>query len=228
MEHLETIWQQPDEGIWETRGGRKHFTYSKVMAWVAFDRMIKDAEDHGLPGPVERWRPVRDQIKDQVLERGFHKGKNSFTQHFDTDELDASLLLIPLVGFLPHDDPRVRGTTAAVETELLQDGFVLRYSTQTASDGLPPGEGAFLACSFWLVDNWHMQDREADARGAVRAPARPAQRRRPAERGIRPGRQAHDRQLPAGVQPHGADRQRDEPRPATGRHRRGRRSRAES
>ncbi len=162
--HLETIWQQPDEGIWETRGGRKHFTYSKVMAWVAFDRMVKDAETHGLDGPVEHWKAVRDQVHAEVLQRGFHPGKNSFTQHFDTDALDASLLLIPLVGFLPHDDPRVRGTTAAVERELLRDGYVLRYDTQGGSDGLPGGEGAFLACSFWLVDNWHMQGRKDDAR----------------------------------------------------------------
>ncbi len=162
--HLETIWQQPDEGIWETRGGRKHFTYSKVMAWVAFDRMVKDAETHGLEGPVEHWKAVRDQIHATVLQNGFRPGKNSFTQHFETDELDASLLLIPLVGFLSHDDPRVRGTTAAVERELLKDGYVLRYSTQDSSDGLPPGEGAFLACSFWLVDNWHMQGRKEDAR----------------------------------------------------------------
>ena len=113
---------------------------------------------------MDHWREVRDQIRDQVLERAFHPGKNSFTQHYDTDELDASLLLIPLVGFLSHDDPRVRGTTAAIEKELLQDGFVLRYSTADSKDGLPPGEGAFLACSFWLVDNWHMQGREDDAR----------------------------------------------------------------
>ncbi len=164
MEHLEQIWRQPDDGIWETRGGRKHFTYSKVMAWVAFDRMVKDAESHNLAGPVDRWCTVRDEIMAEVLERGFHKGKNSFTQHFDTDELDASLLMIPLVGFLPHDDPRVRGTTAAIERELLQDGFVLRYSTQDSKDGLPPGEGAFLACSFWLVDNWHMQGRQEEAK----------------------------------------------------------------
>ena len=164
IEHLEQVWQQPDDGIWETRGGRKHFTYSKVMAWVAFDRMVKDAEAHKLPGPVDRWTKVRDQIMAEVLERGFHKDKNSFTQHYDTEELDASLLMIPLVGFLPHDDPRVRGTTAAIEKELLQDGFVLRYTTQDSKDGLPPGEGAFLACSFWLVDNWHMQDRQADAK----------------------------------------------------------------
>jgi GH15 family glucan-1,4-alpha-glucosidase len=164
VEHLETIWQQPDEGIWETRGGRKHFVYSKVMVWVAFDRMVKDAEDHDLPGPKEHWAAIRDQIHAEVCAKGFHAAKNSFVQHYDTDELDASLLLIPLVGFLPHDDPRVRGTTAAIERELLKDGYVLRYSTSDSKDGLPPGEGAFLACSFWLVDNWHMQDRTADAR----------------------------------------------------------------
>ena len=163
IQHLGNIWQQPDEGIWETRGGRKHFTYSKVMTWVAFDRMIKDAEEHGLEGPVEKWKVTRDAIRDMILDKGFHVGKNSFTQHFDTDELDASLLLIPLVGFLPHDDERVLGTTAAVERELYKDGYVLRYNTEDESDGLPPGEGAFLACSFWLVDNWNMQGRRSDA-----------------------------------------------------------------
>ena len=163
IRHLGNIWQQPDEGIWETRGGRRHFTYSKVMAWVAFDRMIKDAEEHGLDGPLDEWKATREAIRDAVLEKGFHPGKNSFTQHFDTDVLDASLLLIPLVGFLPHDDPRVLGTTAAIENELLKDGYVLRYNTEGESDGLPPGEGAFLACSFWLVDNWSMQGRRDDA-----------------------------------------------------------------
>ncbi len=164
IEHLAAIWQQPDDGIWETRGGRKQFTYSKVMVWVAFDRMVKDAEEHGLEGPVAHWKEIRDQVHAEVMAKGFHRGKNSFTQHFDTDDLDASLLLIPLAGFLPHDDPHVRGTTAAIERELLQDGFVMRYGTAGGSDGLPPGEGAFLACSFWLVDNWQMQDRQADAR----------------------------------------------------------------
>ncbi len=163
IKHLEDIWAQPDEGIWETRGGRKHFTYSKVMVWVAFDRMIKDAEEHGLEGPVDHWKEIRDQIRTMVEEKGFNTAKNSFIQHFETEQLDASLLLLPLVGFLPHDDPRVRGTTAAVERELLKDGYVLRYSTTDSEDGLPPGEGAFLACSFWLVDNWHMQGRETDA-----------------------------------------------------------------
>ena len=163
VKHLGQIWQQPDEGIWETRGGRKHFTYSKVMAWLAFDRMVKDAEDHGLDGPIDEWKATRDEIRDTVLEKAFNVAKNSFTQHYDTEELDASLLLIPLVGFLPHDDPRVRGTTEAIERELLKDGFVLRYNTSDSADGLPPGEGAFLACSFWLVDNWSMQGRRKDA-----------------------------------------------------------------
>ncbi len=160
------------------------------MVWVAFDRMVRDAEEHGLDGPVERWKEVRDQVREEVLTKGFHRGKNSFTQHFDTDELDASLLLIPLAGFLPHDDPRVAGTTAAIERELLQDGFVLRYSHGGQQDGLPPGEGAFLACSFWLVDNWHMQGRAGGCAGAVREAAGAAQRPRPAQRGIRPEGQA--------------------------------------
>jgi GH15 family glucan-1,4-alpha-glucosidase len=163
IEHLEAIWQLPDEGIWETRGGRQNFTYSKVMAWVAFDRMVKDAEEHGLDGPVDHWRVVRDEIHATVCTRGFNAAKGCFVAHYEADQLDASLLLIPLVGFLPHDDPRVLGTTAAVERELYKNGYVLRYTTEDSKDGLPPGEGAFLACSFWLVDNWHMQGREADA-----------------------------------------------------------------
>ena len=163
IEHLETMWNEPDEGIWETRGGRQHFVYSKVMAWLAFDRMIKDVEEHGLDGPVEHWRAVRDAIAEAVCTQGFNPVKNSFRQHYGTEEVDASLLLIPLVGFLPHDDPRVLGTTAAVERELYKDGFVLRYNTAASLDGLPPGEGAFLACSFWLVDNWYMQGRIAEA-----------------------------------------------------------------
>ena len=163
VDHLAEIWQQPDEGIWETRGGRQQFVYSKVSAWVAFDRMIHDATKHGLDGPIERWTAIRDQIHSEVCKKGFNKAKNSFVQHYETDKLDASLLLIPLTGFLPHSDERVRGTTAAIERELMQDGFVLRYRSEETSDGLPPGEGAFLPCSFWLVDNWTKQGREADA-----------------------------------------------------------------
>ncbi len=164
LEHLGEIWQQPDEGLWETRGGRRHFTFSKVMAWVAFDRGIKDAEMHGLEAPLDRWRQVRDQIHATVCRDGYDKKLGSFTQSFGDTALDASLLLIPIVGFLPHEDPRVQGTVQAVERDLLVDGFVLRYRTEDGGDGLPQGEGAFLACSFWLASAWHMQGRHAEAK----------------------------------------------------------------
>jgi GH15 family glucan-1,4-alpha-glucosidase len=162
--HLETIWDQPDEGIWEVRGGRKHFTHSKVMAWVAFDRAVRSAEEFGLAGPLDHWRTVRDRIHDDVCQRGFDARQNSFVQSYGVTALDASLLLIPLVGFLPPSDSRVRGTVAAIERELLRDGFVMRYDTGRGTDGLPPGEGAFLACSFWLVDNYVLQNRYEDAK----------------------------------------------------------------
>jgi GH15 family glucan-1,4-alpha-glucosidase len=164
LEHLETIWHEPDEGIWETRGGRQHFTFSKVMAWVAFDRAIASAEKFGLPGPLDHWREVRELIHATVCERSFNTQMNSFTQTYDGDQLDASLLLMPLVGFLPAADPRIAGTVAAVERDLLCEGFVMRYRTTEFNDGLPPGEGTFLACSFWLVDNLALQGRVADAR----------------------------------------------------------------
>ncbi len=164
LAHLVEIWQQPDEGLWETRGGRKHFTFSKVMAWVAFDRGIKDAERHGLDAPLDRWRQVRDQIHATVCRNGYDQDLGSFTQSFGDTALDASLLLISIVGFLPHDDARVRGTVQAVERELLVNGFVLRYRTEGGDDGLPAGEGAFLACSFWLASAWHMQGRRAEAK----------------------------------------------------------------
>jgi GH15 family glucan-1,4-alpha-glucosidase len=163
--HLETIWDQPDDGIWEVRGGRRHFTHSKVMAWVAFDRAVRSAEEFGLEAPLDRWRAVRDRIHDEVCDRGFDANQNSFVQSYDSAALDASLLLIPLVGFLPAADPRVRGTLAAIERNLMRDGFVMRYDTGSGTDGLPPGEGAFLACSFWLVDNYVLQKRYEDARG---------------------------------------------------------------
>jgi GH15 family glucan-1,4-alpha-glucosidase len=163
VRHLESIWEQPDEGLWEVRGGRRHFTHSKVMAWVAFDRVLRTAENFGLPGPLQRWRTVRDQIHAQVCERGFDSQKGSFVQSYGSKELDASLLMIPLVGFLPPTDPRVRGTLAAIEKELCVDGFVLRYDSERTADGLPPGEGAFLACSFWFADNLQMQGRTAEA-----------------------------------------------------------------
>jgi len=162
--HLETIWDQPDDGIWEVRGGRQHFTHSKVMAWVAFDRAVRSAEEFGLEAPLDRWRAVRDRIHDEVCDHGFDAGQNSFVQSYGSTALDASLLLIVLVGFLPAADPRVRGTLAAIERNLMRDGFVMRYDTGRGVDGLPPGEGAFLACSFWLVDNYVLQERYEDAR----------------------------------------------------------------
>jgi GH15 family glucan-1,4-alpha-glucosidase len=162
-EHLETIWREPDDGIWEMRGPRRHFTHSKVMAWVAFDRMIRDAENYGLEGPIERWRKVRDEIHALVCAEGYDSERQSFTQSFGDKELDASLLLIPAVGFLPIDDPRVAGTIAAIERELVSGGFVMRYRTEAVVDGLPSGEGVFLACSFWLADAYQAQGRTAEA-----------------------------------------------------------------
>ena len=164
LQHLQGIWAEPDEGLWETRGGREHFTFSKVMAWVAFDRCICDAEEYGLEGPVDEWRATRELIHATVCRDGFDAGQDSFTQVLGGKALDASLLLIPTVGFLPHNDPRVRGTVAAIERGLMQDGFVLRYRAEGGVDGLPDGEGAFLACSFWLVSALHHGGREADAR----------------------------------------------------------------
>ena len=159
LEFLESHWEQPDEGLWEVRGARRHFTHSKVMAWVAFDRAIRDAEADGLDAPIERWRQVRDAIHAQVCEKGFDTRSNSFVQAYDSTHLDASLLLIPQVGFLPPDDPRVRGTIDAIERNLVVDGLVLRYSTETDVDALPAGEGAFLPCSFWLADSYVLTGR---------------------------------------------------------------------
>jgi carbohydrate kinase (thermoresistant glucokinase family) len=164
IEQLEQIWEQPDEGIWEVRGGRRHFTFSKVMAWVALDRTVRDAERFKFSGPLESWRKVRDRMHATICEQGFDSERNTFTQSFGSSELDASLLLIPLVGFLPAGDPRVRGTVAAIERELLVDGLVLRYRTEADIDGLAPGEGVFLPCSFWLANNYKLQRRDAEAR----------------------------------------------------------------
>jgi GH15 family glucan-1,4-alpha-glucosidase len=152
IEHVAKVWQEPDSGIWETRGPQQHFVYSKVMAWVAFDRAIKGVEEHGLKGQVEEWRAIRDQIKDEVCEKGFDKKRNTFRAAYGSNLLDASLLLLAQTGFVKADDPRFIGTVEAVERELMQDGFVMRYNTHDANDGLRPGEGAFLACSFWLAD----------------------------------------------------------------------------
>ena len=164
LEHLETVWEQPDEGLWETRGGRRHFTFSKVMAWVAFDRGIQDAEAHGFDGDVARWREIRAQIHAAVCKDGFDPARNTFVQSFGAPALDASLLLLPEVGFIPALDPRMIGTVAAIEQGLVVDGFVLRYRTESEPDGLPGGEGAFLACSFWLASVLHMQGRVDEAR----------------------------------------------------------------
>jgi len=164
LRHLEAAWREPDEGIWEVRGPRRHFTHSKVMAWVAFDRMVKEVERNGADGPVERWRALRDEIHAEVCARGFDAHRNAFVQHYGSSELDAALLLIPLVGFLPPTDPRVRGTVAAIEADLLRDGFVRRYRTHPEIDGLPEGEGVFLPCTFWLADNLVLQGRTDEAR----------------------------------------------------------------
>jgi GH15 family glucan-1,4-alpha-glucosidase len=162
--HLETVWRAPDEGIWEVRSGRRHFTYSKVMAWVAFDRGVKAVEAFGLDGPVDRWRRIRAEIHEEVCRRAFNPELGAFAQAYDSDLLDASALLIPQVGFLPPDDVRVQGTVRTIERRLLRDGLVLRYDTTATEDGLPPGEGAFLACSFWLADAYVLLGRPADAR----------------------------------------------------------------
>lgn len=163
LKFLETHWEHPDEGIWEIRGPRVHFTHSKVMAWVAFDRAIKDAQAYGFEAPLERWRQIREAIHAQVCERGFDRQRNSFMQAYGSPHLDASLLLIPQVGFLPADDPRVRGTVDAIERNLLVDGLVLRYSTDTDVDALPAGEGTFLPCSFWFADCLVLTGRRAEA-----------------------------------------------------------------
>ena len=147
------------------RGGRRHFTFSKVMAWVALDRTVRDAERFKFSGPLESWRKVRDRMHATICERGFDSERNAFTQSFGSRELDASLLLMPLVGFLPADDPRVRGTVAAIERQLMVDGLVLRYRTESDVDGLAAGEGVFLPCSFWLADNWILLNRREEARG---------------------------------------------------------------
>jgi GH15 family glucan-1,4-alpha-glucosidase len=164
LEHLETIWHQPDSGIWEMRGGPKQFTYSKMMCWVAFDRAVLLAEQLNYEAPIERWKKIRDTIHKQVCDQGFSRKKNAFVQIYGSEELDASLLLMPSVGFLPGNDPRVKGTVEAIERELKSDGLLLRYDTQKGEDGLPPKEGAFLACSFWMVSSLKAIGRHDDAR----------------------------------------------------------------
>ncbi len=164
LEFLEGHWDEPDNGLWEVRGPRRHFVHSKVMAWVGVDRMVQAVERFGLQGPVQHWRALRSEIHRDVCANGYDPGKGTFTQYYGGPELDAALLLIPRVGFLPWDDPRVAGTVRAVERELVEDGFVLRYRTETGVDGLPGREGAFLACSFWLVDAQYGLGRREEAR----------------------------------------------------------------
>jgi GH15 family glucan-1,4-alpha-glucosidase len=165
LEFLESNWREPDEGIWEIRGPRRHFTHSKVMAWVAVDRAIKAVEPTGLEGPADRWRAVRRELHDEVCREGWDSSRDSFVQYYGADHLDASLLQIPLVGFLPASDPRVKGTVAAIQRELMSDGLVHRYPPEGSEkvDGLPPGEGPFLACTFWLADNLALMGRREEA-----------------------------------------------------------------
>jgi len=164
MRHLAEVWEQPDEGIWEVRGGRQHFTYSKVMAWVAFDRGARAVERYGMGGPAKQWRATADEIHRQVCEEAYDSERNTFTQAYGSKALDAAVLLIPQVGFLPANDPRVVGTVEAVQRELTVDGFVRRYITEHVDDGLPDSEGAFLICSFWLADSLAMIGRVGEAR----------------------------------------------------------------
>jgi GH15 family glucan-1,4-alpha-glucosidase len=163
---VEGAWTLPDEGIWEVRGPRRHFTHSKVMAWVALDRAVKATTRYGLEGPVDEWKRLRARIHDEVCEKGYDAERNTFTQYYGSKHLDASLLMIPLVGFLPGTDDRVRGTVEAIQRDLTRDGFVMRYSEDASAevDGLPAGEGAFLACTFWLADNLILLGRTDEAR----------------------------------------------------------------
>jgi GH15 family glucan-1,4-alpha-glucosidase len=178
VEGLDALWPQPDEGIWEVRGSRQHFTHSKVLAWVAYDRAVKSVEQLGLDGNVDHWRQQRDAIHVEVCREAYNPRRGAFMQSYGSDALDASVLLLPLVGFIDPRDPRMTGTVAAIERELMRDGLVLRYETgrpadgETAgavpgivptSDGLPAGEGAFLACSFWLADNYVLSGRFEEA-----------------------------------------------------------------
>ena len=163
IDHLARIWRQPDNGIWEMRAEPRHFTYSKMMAWLAFDRAIRSVEEYGLPGPVDNWRRAREEIHDDVCRNGFDAQRGCFVQSYGSNELDASLLLMPAIGFLPPSDPRVHATVEAIERELMVDGLVHRYRTSTTDDGLPPGEGAFLACTFWLADAYCLLGRFDDA-----------------------------------------------------------------
>ncbi|HSE10229.1 MAG TPA: glycoside hydrolase family 15 protein [Nocardioidaceae bacterium] len=168
VEDLATHWDEPDNGLWEVRGPLRHFTHSRVMVWVAFDRAVRAVEQHGLEGPVDRWRKLRDQVREEILNRGYDEQRNTFTQHYDTTEVDASLLVLPLVGFIDGDDPRMLGTIESVEQDLLRGGLLHRYRTETGVDGLPGDEHPFLACSFWLVAAYAKAGRLDDAHALMR------------------------------------------------------------
>ena len=163
MDNLARTWQEPDHGLWEIRGPLRHFTHSRAMVWAAFDRAVRSIEDQGLSGPVDAWRRVRDACREEVLTRGFDPGRNTFTQHYDTTEVDASLLVLPLIGFIEGDDPRMLGTIEAIEQDLMRNGLLLRYRTESGVDGLGGDEHPFLACSFWLVTAYAAAGRTDDA-----------------------------------------------------------------
>jgi GH15 family glucan-1,4-alpha-glucosidase len=163
MVQLEQVWRRPDEGIWEVRGDPRHFVHSKVMAWVAFDRAVRAVEDFGLDGPVARWKALRDEIHQEVCDRGYSAELGAFVQSYEGEALDAAVLLMPLVGFIGADDPRMISTVVAIEKSLTRDGLVLRYDPEASDDGLEGDEGVFLACSFWLADNLILQGRQDEA-----------------------------------------------------------------
>jgi GH15 family glucan-1,4-alpha-glucosidase len=165
IEYLEKVWTKTDEGIWEVRGPRRQFTHSKLMCWVAFDRGVRSIENFKVSGPIDRWRALRDQIHDEICRDGFSQRKNAFVQYYGGEDLDASILMMPLVGFLAASDPRMIGTVAAIERELVSpEGFVARYISRESLDGLPEGEATFLPCTFWLADNYALQGRGREAK----------------------------------------------------------------
>jgi GH15 family glucan-1,4-alpha-glucosidase len=168
VDELAETWEKPDHGLWEIRGPQQRFTHSRVMVWVAFDRAVRAVEEHGLPGPVDRWRALRDEVRAEVLDRGFDEARNTFTQHYDTAAVDASLLVLPTVGFIDGDDPRMLGTIEAIEAELMEHGLLLRYRTETGVDGLAGDEHPFLACSFWLVSAYAQAGRVDDAHALMK------------------------------------------------------------
>jgi GH15 family glucan-1,4-alpha-glucosidase len=163
IDHLADIWDQPDNGLWEIRGPQRHFTHSRVMVWAAFDRAVRAVERHGLDGDVERWRSLRDRVREEVLSRGYDAERNTFVQHYDDTHLDAALLMLPTVGFIDAGDKRMLGTIEAIENNLMRDGLLLRYRTESGVDGLSGDDHPFLACSFWLVSAYAASGRLGDA-----------------------------------------------------------------